>query len=77
MPQNITQFAVPVRDYDEALGFYIDKLGFEKLEDTDLGGGTHGGGRHGHGRLDAPRLGRGGPWRRRRRTRLRLLDARA
>ena len=39
MPQYISQFAVTVRDYDEALAFYVDKLGFEKLEDTDLGGG--------------------------------------
>jgi predicted enzyme related to lactoylglutathione lyase len=39
MPQNISQFTVTVRDYDEALAFYVDKLGFEKLEDTDLGGG--------------------------------------
>jgi catechol 2,3-dioxygenase-like lactoylglutathione lyase family enzyme len=39
MPQSITQFAVTVRDYDEALRFYVDKLGFEKVEDTDLGGG--------------------------------------
>jgi lactoylglutathione lyase len=39
MPQHISQFAVTVRDYDEALAFYVDKLGFEKLEDTDLGGG--------------------------------------
>ena len=39
MRQNVTQFAVTVRDYDEALAFYVDKLGFEKLEDTDLGGG--------------------------------------
>jgi catechol 2,3-dioxygenase-like lactoylglutathione lyase family enzyme len=39
MPQRITQLAVTVRDYDEALGFYVGKLGFEKLEDTDLGGG--------------------------------------
>jgi len=36
---HITQFAVSVRDYNEALAFYTDKLGFEKLEDTDLGGG--------------------------------------
>lgn len=28
-----------VRDYDEAISFYVDKLGFELLEDTDLGGG--------------------------------------
>jgi catechol 2,3-dioxygenase-like lactoylglutathione lyase family enzyme len=39
MPQRIAQLAVTVRDYDEALGFYVGKLGFEKLEDTDLGGG--------------------------------------
>jgi predicted enzyme related to lactoylglutathione lyase len=30
---------VTVRDYDEALAFYVDKLGFEKVDDTDLGGG--------------------------------------
>ncbi|MDY6923820.1 MAG: VOC family protein [Pseudomonadota bacterium] len=28
-----------VRDYDEALAFYVGKLGFELSEDTDLGGG--------------------------------------
>jgi len=39
MPQHIAQFAVTVRDYDHALAFYVDKLGFECLEDTDLGGG--------------------------------------
>ena len=39
MPQRISQFAVTVRDYDEALAFYVDKLGFEKVEDTNLGGG--------------------------------------
>lgn len=39
MAQHISQFAVTVRDYDEALAFYVGKLGFEKLEDTDLGGG--------------------------------------
>jgi catechol 2,3-dioxygenase-like lactoylglutathione lyase family enzyme len=39
MPQNLSQFAVIVRDYDEALAFYVDTLGFERLEDTDLGGG--------------------------------------
>jgi catechol 2,3-dioxygenase-like lactoylglutathione lyase family enzyme len=36
---NISQFAVTVRDYDQALAFYTTKLGFELLEDTDLGGG--------------------------------------
>jgi catechol 2,3-dioxygenase-like lactoylglutathione lyase family enzyme len=39
MPQRIAQFTVVVRDYDEALAFYVDTLGFEQLEDTDLGGG--------------------------------------
>jgi len=39
MTQYIAQFTVTVRDYDEALAFYVDKLGFEQLEDTDLGGG--------------------------------------
>ncbi len=28
-----------VRDYDEAIVFYVDKLGFELSEDTDMGGG--------------------------------------
>ena len=39
MAQRISQFAVTVREYDEAISFYVDKLGFELLEDTDLGGG--------------------------------------
>jgi len=39
MGQHIAHFAVTVREYDEALAFYVDKLGFEKLEDTDLGDG--------------------------------------
>jgi catechol 2,3-dioxygenase-like lactoylglutathione lyase family enzyme len=29
--------AILVREYDEAIRFYTDKLGFELLEDTDLG----------------------------------------
>ncbi|MCS6622750.1 VOC family protein [Roseibacterium beibuensis] len=28
-----------VRDYDEALAFYVGKLGFELSEDADMGGG--------------------------------------
>jgi catechol 2,3-dioxygenase-like lactoylglutathione lyase family enzyme len=28
-----------VRDYDEAIAFYVDALGFELAEDTPLGGG--------------------------------------
>jgi catechol 2,3-dioxygenase-like lactoylglutathione lyase family enzyme len=28
-----------VHDYDEAIAFYVGKLGFELSEDTDMGGG--------------------------------------
>lgn len=28
-----------VRDYDEAIAFYVGKLGFDLAEDTDMGGG--------------------------------------
>ena len=28
-----------VRDYDEAIAFFVDKLGFDLSEDTDMGGG--------------------------------------
>lgn len=28
-----------VRDYDEAIAFYVGAVGFDLLEDTDLGGG--------------------------------------
>jgi catechol 2,3-dioxygenase-like lactoylglutathione lyase family enzyme len=35
----ITQIALVVRDYDEALAWYVDMLGFVCLEDTALGGG--------------------------------------
>jgi catechol 2,3-dioxygenase-like lactoylglutathione lyase family enzyme len=28
-----------VRDYDEAIAFYVEALGFELVEDSDLGGG--------------------------------------
>jgi catechol 2,3-dioxygenase-like lactoylglutathione lyase family enzyme len=31
--------ALLVRDYDEAITFYCDALGFELIEDSDLGGG--------------------------------------
>ena len=31
--------ALVVRDYDEAIGFYLHVLGFELLGDTPLGGG--------------------------------------
>ncbi len=35
----IAYFALTVRDYDEAIAFFVDKLGFTLLEDTDLGDG--------------------------------------
>jgi len=36
---HIAHFAFLVRDYDEALSWFTDKLDFALLEDTDLGGG--------------------------------------
>ncbi|MCG2783514.1 MAG: VOC family protein [Anaerolineae bacterium] len=39
MKQKIGSLALLVRDYDEAIAFYTQKLGFQLLEDTDLGGG--------------------------------------
>src|SRR5579883_266452 len=39
MTQEIAQLTVTVRDYDEALAFYVGTLGFDCVEDTDLGGG--------------------------------------
>jgi predicted enzyme related to lactoylglutathione lyase len=39
MTQRICQLAVTVREYDEAVAFYVEKLGWERVEDTDLGGG--------------------------------------
>jgi catechol 2,3-dioxygenase-like lactoylglutathione lyase family enzyme len=35
MQQAIAHFALVVRDYDEALAFYVGKLGFRLVEDTD------------------------------------------
>lgn len=34
MPQHIGLVSLVVRDYDEALAFYVDTLGFELVEDT-------------------------------------------
>ena len=34
MKQNIVHIALVVRDYDEALDFYVNKLQFELIEDT-------------------------------------------
>ena len=36
MTQNIFQLTLVVRDYDEAIAFYTEKLGFILLEDTKL-----------------------------------------
>ena len=36
---SIQQFAVVVRDYDEAIAFYVQTLGFQLLENSDLGAG--------------------------------------
>ena len=39
MPQRLALTALLVRDYDEALDFYVGKLGFALAEDTDQGDG--------------------------------------
>lgn len=39
MPHSIASLALLVRDYDEAIAFFTTALGFELLEDTDMGGG--------------------------------------
>ncbi|MEY3060570.1 MAG: hypothetical protein RL000_1922 [Bacteroidota bacterium] len=36
MQQFLSQIALVVRDYDEAIDFYVNKLGFELVEDTVL-----------------------------------------
>jgi catechol 2,3-dioxygenase-like lactoylglutathione lyase family enzyme len=36
MTQSIRQVAVVVRDYDEAIDFYVNRLGFGLLEDTRI-----------------------------------------
>lgn len=37
--QHIGTVALLVRDYDEAIAFYVEKLGFELVEDSDRGNG--------------------------------------
>ena len=37
--QHLGAVALVIRDYDEAIAFYVDKLGFNLAEDTALGGG--------------------------------------
>jgi len=39
MTQTIGHIALLVRNYDEAIAFYTGTLGFDLLEDSDLGGG--------------------------------------
>jgi catechol 2,3-dioxygenase-like lactoylglutathione lyase family enzyme len=39
MKQTIGAISLLVRDYDEAIAFYVGKLGFHLIEDTDMGGG--------------------------------------
>lgn len=39
MPQQLALVTLVVRDYDEAIRFYVDIVGFELREDSDLGGG--------------------------------------
>ena len=39
MNQSIAHVALVVRDYDEAIAFFTEKLGFDLIEDTPLGDG--------------------------------------
>ena len=39
MKQSIQSVALVIRDYDEAITFYTQILGFTLVEDSDLGGG--------------------------------------
>jgi catechol 2,3-dioxygenase-like lactoylglutathione lyase family enzyme len=39
MSQHLGLIALLVRDYDEALSFFVDKLRFDLVEDSDLGSG--------------------------------------
>ena len=39
MAQHIGALTLLVRDYDEAIAFYVNMLGFRLVEDTDLGQG--------------------------------------
>jgi catechol 2,3-dioxygenase-like lactoylglutathione lyase family enzyme len=39
MLQKLGHVALVVRNYDEAIAFFTDALGFRLIEDTDLGGG--------------------------------------
>ncbi len=37
--QRISNIALVVEDYDDAIAFYTEKLNFQLIEDADLGGG--------------------------------------
>ena len=37
--RSITAIALVVADYDAAIAFYVEKLGFDLVEDTPLGSG--------------------------------------
>ncbi|MDF2982803.1 MAG: hypothetical protein K0Q69_2575 [Devosia sp.] len=39
MSQSIATIALVVADYDDAISFYVDKLGFSLGSDLDMGGG--------------------------------------
>ncbi|TCS14512.1 VOC family protein [Caulobacter sp. BK020] len=39
MAQHLALLSLLVRDYDEALAFYVGKMGFSLVEDSELGGG--------------------------------------
>lgn len=39
MPKSLATVTLLVRDYDEALAFFTEALGFRVVEDTPLGGG--------------------------------------
>ena len=40
MKKSIGAISLLVRDYNEAISFYVDKLGFHLMEDTDMGAGA-------------------------------------
>ena len=40
MSRHLALLSLLVRDYDEAIAFYVGKLGFELVEDSELGAGT-------------------------------------
>ncbi|MCY1647992.1 VOC family protein [Caulobacter sp. SL161] len=39
MPRRVALVSLLVADYDEAIAFYVGKLGFSLVEDTDMGHG--------------------------------------